>query len=331
MTVTRAADVVTIDSLAAGGAGVAHLADGITVFVPRTAPGDRVTLRDVRRHRRHAVAEIGEIVEPGPERVQPACAHFMRDRCGGCQWQHLPIETQRTAKQRIVGDALRRIGKLDVADPELVESPRTFGYRTTITLTVRPTFDAPVVGFHRADGDARVFPLERCEIAREELNALWTAIRPALAALPPGDDVRVKLRVSADGARHVVVGGGEGDAQPRRARRHGRRPDGDDQEAFLFEQPRGVERARLATEHDRHDRALGLRQAEGAGEGFGFLQRQRRVVGVALDQLDGGDGGGNGSRRQAGGIDEGARAGADQVDHRPASAQVAAVAADGLR
>lgn len=201
---------IVIESLAAGGAGVAHLADGITVFVPRAAPGDRVTLRDVRRHRRHAVAEIGEIVEPGPERVQPACAHFIRDRCGGCQWQHLSIETQRTAKQRIVGDALRRIGKLDVTDPELVESPRTFGYRTSITLTVRPTLDAPVVGFHRADGDARVFPLERCEIAREELNALWTAIRPALAALPPGDDVRLKLRVSADGARYVVVGGGEG-------------------------------------------------------------------------------------------------------------------------
>jgi len=208
--VTRAAEVVTIESLAAGGAGVAHLADGITVFVPRTAPGDRVTLRDVRRHRRHAEAEVGEMLQESPGRVAPPCAHFTRDRCGGCQWQHLPIETQRTAKQRIVGEALRRIGKLDVADPELVESPRTFGYRTTITLTVRPTPDAPVVGFHQADGDARVFPLERCEIAHEELNALWTVIRPALAALPPGDDVRLKLRVTPDGGLHLVVLGGEG-------------------------------------------------------------------------------------------------------------------------
>lgn len=210
MTVAEAAEVVTIESLAAGGAGVAHLPDGMTVFVPRAVPGDRVTLQGVRRHRRHAEAEIGEIVQPGPDRVQAPCAHFVRERCGGCQWQHLPISAQRTAKQRIVGDALRRIGKLDLPDPELVESPRTLGYRTTITLTVRPTGGTPVVGFHQADRDARVFPLERCEIARDELNALWTAIRPALAALPAGDDVRLKLRVSADGALHVVVGGGEG-------------------------------------------------------------------------------------------------------------------------
>jgi len=96
-------------------------------------------------------------------------------------------------------------------------SPRPFGYRTTVTLTVLPAAAAAaaaavgrIVGFHPEGEPGRVFPLERCEIAREELHALWLALRPALESLPPGDDVRLKLRVAVEGALHVVVDGGEG-------------------------------------------------------------------------------------------------------------------------
>jgi len=202
-------EVVAITSLAAGGAGVARLADGMTVFVPRTAPGDQVRLAGIRRHRRHAVARAAELLEPGPDRVEPRCAHVTRDNCGGCQWQHLSNAAQAAAKRRIVGDALRRIGKLDVPDPGLVESPRAFGYRRTITLTVRRIGPRAVAGFHDADDPSRVFPLDDCAIARPELNALWTAIRGSLDALPTGDDVRLKLRVMPAGDVHVVVGGGD--------------------------------------------------------------------------------------------------------------------------
>ncbi len=203
-------DVVTIESLASGGAGVAHLADGMTVFVPRTAPGDRVRLRDVRTHRRHAEAQIAEVVEPGPSRVSAPCRHFVSDGCGGCQWQHLAAAAQLDAKRRIVGDAMRRVGKLDLADPGLVQSPRALHYRTTITLTVRWRGAHPVVGFHDGADPDRVFMLDSCSIAREELGVVWTAIRPALSALPRGEDVRLKLRVLPDGSRHIMVDGGDG-------------------------------------------------------------------------------------------------------------------------
>ena len=83
------ADVVMVESLGSGGAGVARLPDGMTVFIPRTAPGDQVRLRNVIRHRRHAEAQIAEIVVAGPGRVEPVCPHFIDDRCGGCQWQHV--------------------------------------------------------------------------------------------------------------------------------------------------------------------------------------------------------------------------------------------------
>ncbi len=203
-----AADTVTIERLAAGGDGVGHLADGLTVFVPRTAPGDVVRLGAVRRHRRHAFARVAEVLTPGPGRVEPRCLHYIRDACGGCQWQHLAAEAQLGARSRVAGDALRRIGKLDLPDPPVVAGPRGFGYRGTLTLAVRGRGGDRVVGLHRL-GDAAVFPLERCEIAAEPLNALWAALRPAAAALPDGEDVRVVLRAAPGGPLHVVVRGGE--------------------------------------------------------------------------------------------------------------------------
>ncbi len=207
-----AADVVVIESLAAGGEGVGHLSDGMAVFVPRTAPGDRLVIGALRRRRRYARATAGRVLEPGPDRVEPRCGHFLRDGCGGCQWQHLSAERQAAAKRRIVGDALRRIGALAVEDPPLVPSPRAFGYRGTVTLTVWWPSRAgpPVAGFHRGDEPDVVFPLERCEIAHDALDALWSALRPALQALPRGDDVRLKLRAGRDGGLHAVVSGGDG-------------------------------------------------------------------------------------------------------------------------
>ena len=47
-----------IDALAAGGDGVGRTAEGRVVFVPRTAPGDRVKARIAALHPRYARAEL---------------------------------------------------------------------------------------------------------------------------------------------------------------------------------------------------------------------------------------------------------------------------------
>lgn len=195
-----ATEEVRIRAIAAGGNGVGTLADGRTVFVPRTAPGDLVTLRAVRLRRRHAEARLGELREGGPGRVTPPCPHYLGDDCGGCQVQHLDAATQRTVRQRIVGDALRRIGKLDVADPPIVPSEKELEYRSKITLTYRPGR----LGYHRLGAAGEVFALERCHIAEPAVHELYLAVREGIPLLPP-DTEQVVLRLDADGGRHVIV------------------------------------------------------------------------------------------------------------------------------
>ena len=202
-------ECVRIERLAAGGDGVGHFADGLAVFVPRTAPGDVVRLRGVARRRRYAFARVEAVVAPGEGRVAPRCRHFDADGCGGCQWQHLAASVQLEAKARVVGDALRRIGRLAVDDPPVVPSPRAFGYRGTVTLSAPGAGASRLAGLHRLDR-ATLFALERCEIAREPLNELWAALRGALGALPDGEDVRLALRVGPEEALHLMVRGGQG-------------------------------------------------------------------------------------------------------------------------
>ncbi|MBW7934808.1 MAG: hypothetical protein H3C62_14605, partial [Gemmatimonadaceae bacterium] len=77
-------DDVTLDieSIAAGGDGVARH-NGLVVFVPRTAPGDRVRVR-VQAKGRFARGTVLEVEQGGVGRVTPACPHYEQDRCGGC-------------------------------------------------------------------------------------------------------------------------------------------------------------------------------------------------------------------------------------------------------
>ena len=191
---------VLIERLAAGGDGVGRLPDGLTVFVPRTAPGDQVDVEVVERHPRYARGRAGERHTSAPERVTPACIHYTRDDCGGCQLQHLAPDSQLAAKRTMVGDALRRIGKRLVADPPIVSSPDVWRYRTKITLAAK---DA-VIGLHRFDRPGDLFQLEDCRITREPLMELWAAIRQAREFLPNGVE-SIVLRETRGGERHVVV------------------------------------------------------------------------------------------------------------------------------
>jgi 23S rRNA (uracil1939-C5)-methyltransferase len=200
-------DAVTITGIAAGGDGVGRLADGRAVFVPRTAPGERVRLRAgaLKLHRTFARGEVGEVLAAGATRVASPCPHYNQDRCGGCQLQHLSYDAQLEAKRAIVGDALRRIGKLDLPDPEIVEAVEEWRYRAKISLAVRRAGGRMAgAGFHPYDRPGAVFSLTDCHIADFRLMALWRDLRPHLDLLPPRA-TRLTLRLDREGRRHLIV------------------------------------------------------------------------------------------------------------------------------
>ncbi|HSH74239.1 MAG TPA: TRAM domain-containing protein [Longimicrobiales bacterium] len=207
--------VVTVRGLAIGGAGVADLPDGRVVFVPRTAPGDRVSIRIEKSRPRWASGSVRELVEPGEGRRPPLCALYLR--CGGCQLQHIAYESQLEWKGRFVADALERIGGLvEVETPEVVPSPRETGYRSRVTFTLRRLRGGRVLaGFHALGRASHVVDVgEECVLPRRELVDAWAALRSGWGdgarLLPAGGQLRLTLRFEAPGPVLVVEGGPPG-------------------------------------------------------------------------------------------------------------------------
>lgn len=101
---------VTFDSLAYGGGAVGRH-QGFVLFTKYAAPGERARVRVTKSKKTWGEADLVEVVEPSPDRIDPVCPLFTT--CGGCSFQHLTIEAQRHWKRRIVMDALQ-IGRAHV-------------------------------------------------------------------------------------------------------------------------------------------------------------------------------------------------------------------------
>ena len=159
-----------IEDIAFGGKGVAR-EQGKAVFVPYTIDGELVSAEIVREKKQFAEAELVEVKQSSPDRVEPQCPYF--GRCGGCAYQHISYEHQLAIKWRQVRDALQRIGKLkNVPMRPIIPSPEQYGYRNRITVHA----EDGVIGFFRRDSH-RLIDIEHCPISRNEVNRALTELR----------------------------------------------------------------------------------------------------------------------------------------------------------
>jgi 23S rRNA (uracil1939-C5)-methyltransferase len=197
---------VAIESIAAGGDGVAR-SEGIVIFIPRTAPGDRVRANlDVRK--RFARGTIDAILDPSPDRIEPPCVHYRVDRCGGCQLQHIRYDAQLDAKRGIVHDALTRIARRTVERPMVEASAAQWRYRRKLTLAMRRRRGGDwVIGLHPYDDAVGVFALDDCPITDERVMNVWREVIAARVHFPREDELRGFVQLTADGAAVAIEGG----------------------------------------------------------------------------------------------------------------------------
>ena len=200
-----AAVSVAIDSIAAGGDGVGR-SNGLVVFVPRTAPGDVVTAQ-ISGKGHFARGALRSIVTPSRDRIEPPCPHYTRDKCGGCQLQHLKYDAQLESKRVIVRDSLQRIGKRKVEVPPIERSPNDWRYRTKLTLTMRRRGARWVAGLHPYDDPIGIFALADCPITDRKVVAAWREIMAADTYFPDADELRGSVRITSGGPTFVMIGG----------------------------------------------------------------------------------------------------------------------------
>lgn len=162
-----------IESLGSHGEGVGRL-DGFTLFVDGALPGETVEVQITERHQRYGRAQILDILETSPHRVDPPCPLF--GTCGGCQLMHLSYEQQLKIKQQRVVDALHRIGKIkDIDVSACVPSTSPLAYRNKIQLPIRQGKADIAIGLYARSSHALV-EVESCPIHCSIGDSVYQAV-----------------------------------------------------------------------------------------------------------------------------------------------------------
>ena len=149
-----------ITDLTVEGNGVCHI-QGMTVFVPHTAPGDQVRVKIVKVCKQYAFGIIEEMETPASCRIESDCPY---PACGGCTFRHISYAAELQWKEKLVQDAFHRIGKLHPEFLPIVGGKQRSHYRNKAQYPVAVEADGkPVCGFY-AKRSHRVIPVRDCQL-----------------------------------------------------------------------------------------------------------------------------------------------------------------------
>lgn len=163
---------VTVEKLVYGGEGLGRV-DGRVVLAPFVLPGERIRAQAEQEKPNLVRARALEVLRPAPERVAAPCPYF--GRCGGCHYQHAPYELQLAAKQEILREELRRLGKIDPPAEIQVISGEPWGYRNRAQFHI----EGGRLGYWEARSH-KLCAVDHCPISSPVLNAVLTALNAML-------------------------------------------------------------------------------------------------------------------------------------------------------
>lgn len=139
-------------------------------------PGQLVRARVAAVRKSLAEAALVEVLERSPDEQEPPCPHA--GRCGGCSWQSLAYGRQLAWKERIVHDALERVGK--VACPPMLPilpSPSEWGYRNKMEFAFGVSGDGGKALGLRERGSRNIVEVTGCLLQTPLTMRVLEAVR----------------------------------------------------------------------------------------------------------------------------------------------------------
>ncbi len=168
-----------ITDLNHAGEGVGRVGD-FAVFVPLTAPGDKVRAKVISMQKSYARALLESILAPSPGRVEVPCSHF--EHCGGCRLQHLEYGEQLRLKRELVAQNLRRLGGLEINVLPVLGMAEPWHYRNKAQFPLGMKGKELQVGFFRR-GTHQIVNLQNCPIQHHLIDETFKIARDLLGEL----------------------------------------------------------------------------------------------------------------------------------------------------
>ncbi len=183
-----------------GGSCVARH-EGRVVFVRYALPGEQVRARVVSDRGSYWHADVVEVLEPSPDRIESLCPIAGVDGAGCCDLAFVTPDAARRLKGAVVANQLAKLGGYHWCDePDAAAEPlgtgEATGWRTRVRLD---TGDDGRAGFHRYHSTELVTDLRCGQLPRGALDGLSENRWPSRT--------HVHVALDDDGTRHVVQSG----------------------------------------------------------------------------------------------------------------------------
>lgn len=165
---------VYVEDLTHDGAGVAKV-DGYPLFIKEALPGETVTVHVLKTLKSYGFAKLVSIEEKSADRIDAPCPVF--EICGGCQLQHLSYEGQLKYKEKVVRDAMARLGKLpDVPVHPVKGMDNPWRYRNKSQIPFGLDDGRVVAGFYQPRSH-RIADTDICLIQTPEADILMASLK----------------------------------------------------------------------------------------------------------------------------------------------------------
>lgn len=184
----------TIESLDQEGRGVAHV-NGKTIFIDGALANEKVTYQAQQIKPSYEVANTIEVLRQSNQRVTPKCPHY--GKCGGCKLQHLDVNAQVAAKQRLLENDLWHIGKVKPINMLPPLYGPSWGYRHKARLSVKyvQKKERVLVGFNEK-ATRYVADMDSCEVLVPAVSALIAPLQEMIVQLSIRDQLpQIELAV----------------------------------------------------------------------------------------------------------------------------------------
>ena len=170
-----------IETLSHEGRGISHF-DEKVIFTRGALPGEKVLADRTLSRAKYEEADIVEILEASPDRIESKCAVY--GICGGCSFQHLSSENQINAKQSWLQSAFIGQAKAEPVEWLAPLQVTSWGYRRKARLGVRyvQKKEKVLVGF-RERKSSFITVMDRCEVLHPSLGDNLTVLAECIGKL----------------------------------------------------------------------------------------------------------------------------------------------------
>lgn len=186
---------VTVTDISHLGLGVAKH-EGAVIFVQGGVTGDVLDIKIIKEAKGYFVARIEKTVSPSPYRCEPQCPSYKR--CGGCIYQHVSEDHEKTLKEERVRNEFRRFGMSVEVEPLL--SAKSDGYRNKLQC---PVSDDGKLGFY-AQKSHEVIDIESCSLQESLTEPIYRYLHEYVSAHPKSGIRHIYLRCGV-GTGEVMV------------------------------------------------------------------------------------------------------------------------------